>query len=79
MNPPIDGIIQGLLKAFECFSSTFQGKFNLRTFQESPLNSSTFQACANTEGVKKVHSAIKLCSYYFSHYVSNDINVTGIL
>ena len=31
------------------------------------------------KGVKKVRSAIKLCSYYFSHDVSNDINVTGIL
>ena len=30
------------------------------------------------KGVKKIRSAIKLC-YYFSHYVSNDINVTGIL
>ena len=31
------------------------------------------------KGVNKVCSAIKLCSYYFSHYVSNDINVTGII
>ena len=31
------------------------------------------------KGVKKVRSAIKLCSYYFSHYVSNDTSVTGIL
>ena len=31
--------IQGLFKAFEWFPSTFQS----RTFQESPLNSSTFQ------------------------------------
>ena len=29
------------------------------------------------KGVKKVRSAIKLC-YYLSHYVSYDINVTGI-
>ena len=28
------------------------------------------------KGVKKVHSAIKLCSYYFSYNVCNDINVT---
>ena len=27
------------------------------------------------KGVKKVRSAIKLCSFYFSYYVSNDINV----
>ena len=31
------------------------------------------------KGVKKVCSTIKLCSYYFSYYVSNDINVIGIL
>ena len=31
------------------------------------------------KGVKKVRSAIKLCSYYFSYNVSNGINVTGIL
>ena len=31
------------------------------------------------KGVKKVSSAIKLCSYYFSYNVSSDTNVTGIL
>ena len=30
LNPPVDGKIQGLFKAFECFSSTFQGKFNVQ-------------------------------------------------
>ena len=27
LNPLANGKIQGLFKAFECFSSTFQGKF----------------------------------------------------
>ena len=27
LNPPVNGEIQGLFKAFECFSSTFHGKF----------------------------------------------------
>ena len=27
LNPPVNDKIQGLVKAFECFSSTFQGKF----------------------------------------------------
>ena len=27
LNPPVNGKIQGLFKAFECFSRTFQGKF----------------------------------------------------
>ena len=31
------------------------------------------------KGVKKVCSAINLCSYYFSYNVSNDINVPGTL
>ena len=31
------------------------------------------------KGVKKVRSAIKLSSFYFSYYVSSGINVTGIL
>ena len=32
MNPPVSGKIQGLFKAFECFSSTIQGKFNFKDF-----------------------------------------------
>ena len=31
------------------------------------------------KGFKKVHSKVKLYSYYFSNNVSNDINVSGIL
>ena len=38
LNPLANGKIQGLFKAFECFSSTFQ---------DSLVYSSTFQACAN--------------------------------
>ena len=30
LNPPLGGKIQGLFKAFECFSSTFQVKFNFQ-------------------------------------------------
>ena len=30
LNNPVNGKIQGLFKAFECFSSTFQGKFNFQ-------------------------------------------------
>ena len=44
LNPSVNGNIQGLFKAFEGFSSTFQGKFN---FQDSPVYSSIFQACVN--------------------------------
>ena len=44
LNPPVNSKIEGLFKAFEYFLSTFQGKFY---FQDSPVNSSVFQACAN--------------------------------
>ena len=48
LNPPENSKIQGLFKAFECFSSAFQGKFNFsRTFHNSPVYSSSFQACEN--------------------------------
>ena len=30
LNTPVNGKIQGFYKAFECFSSTFQGKFNFQ-------------------------------------------------
>ena len=41
------GRILGLYKAFERFSSTLQGRFNLQGLEESLLNSSTWQACVN--------------------------------
>ena len=49
LSPTENSRIQGLFKASEWFSSTFQGIFNLQgLFQASPPNSSTFQACVNT-------------------------------
>ena len=30
LNQPVNGKIQGLFKAFECFSNTFQDKFNIQ-------------------------------------------------
>ena len=32
MNPPVNGKTQGLFKDFECFSSTFHGKFIFKDF-----------------------------------------------
>ena len=46
-SPPVNGKNQGLFKTFECFSSTFQGKSIFQGRQDSPVYSSTFQACAN--------------------------------
>ena len=47
MNRPVNGKIHGLIKAFECFQVLFKANL-LRTFQDSPIYSSAFQACANT-------------------------------
>ena len=55
LNLPVNGRFQGLIKAFECFSSSFHGRFIFsRTFQDSHVNSSTFQACANPGTVTTV-------------------------
>ena len=44
LNPPVNGKIQGLFVFFKYFS---KHKFFSRTFQDSPVNSRTFQACVN--------------------------------
>ena len=36
LNPPVKGKIPGFFKAFEGFSSTFQGKFNFKDFSRQP-------------------------------------------
>ena len=53
LSPTKNSRIQGLFKAFEWLSSTFQGRFNYQgLFQESPLNSSSFKVCANPVTIK---------------------------
>ena len=37
LDPPVIDKIQGLFKVFECFSSTFQGKFNFQGFFKTLL------------------------------------------
>ena len=37
LKTPVNGKIQGLFKAFECFSSTFQGKFNFQGLLKTVL------------------------------------------
>ena len=34
LNPPVNGKVQGIFKAFEYFSRSFQSKFNI---QDSPV------------------------------------------
>ena len=37
LNPLVNGKIQGLFKAFECFLSTFQGQFNFQRIFKTVL------------------------------------------
>ena len=37
LDPPANGKIQGLFKSFQCFSSTFQGKFNFQGLLKTVL------------------------------------------
>ena len=37
LNPPVNGKIQGFFKAVDCFSSTFQGKFNFQGLFKTAL------------------------------------------
>ena len=51
-NTPVKGLVQGLFMAFECFPSTFQGKFNFQELFKTVLYFQvhyTFHACANPE------------------------------
>ena len=53
LSPTENKTIQGLFKAFELFSSTFQGRFNFQRL----FNSITFQACANpVKGKPRMHA-----------------------
>ena len=38
LNPPVNGKIQGLFQASECFSSTFQSKFNFQRLFKTVLH-----------------------------------------
>ena len=55
VSPLANGKIQGLFKAFECFSSTFQGIFYFQgLFKTVTVYSSTFQACVNPDNFKVI-------------------------
>ena len=65
LNPPVNGRIQGLFKASEGFSSTFQGKFKSQGLFKTVLYSSAYQACADPE----------LYVYFTCHYESMTLEV----
>ena len=47
LNPPVNGKIQGLFKAFEFFNFFSRQILFSRNFQDIPVYQSTFQACVN--------------------------------
>ena len=64
LNPPANGKIQGLFKAFEHFFKYFSRQILFsRTFQDSTVYSSTFQACANPVYSVNVIKCLSLFSF----------------
>ena len=54
LNPLANGKIQELFKTFECCFKYFSRQILLaRTFQDSPVYSSTFHACGNPETIQE--------------------------
>ena len=53
LNLPINGKIQGIFNAFECFSSFSRQILFSRAFQDSPVYSGTFQAFVNPVHISK--------------------------
>ena len=47
LTPPVNGKIQGLFKAFQCFQVLFTANLIFKDFQDSLVYSSHFQACAS--------------------------------
>ena len=47
LDPPVNGKIQGLFKALSVLQVLVKANFIFIDFQESPVYSSTFQACGN--------------------------------
>ena len=85
LNPPVNGKIQGLFMAFECFSSTVQDKFNFQGLFKTvlyiqvlfkPAGTPSFDdmrvyAACNTQFEKNCRSTLE-CGYPYSKisYVS---------
>ena len=64
LNSPVNGKIQGLFKAFVCVFKDFSRQIRFsRTFQDSPVYSSTFQACANPVHMRVVVNTSSLPVY----------------
>ena len=67
LNPPVNGKIQGLFKALECFSSTFQGKFNFQGLFKTVLYIQVlFKHVRTLEGSLVQVSPVALCCVFES-------------
>ena len=56
MNPPVNGKSHGLFKAFECFSSTFQSKFNFQNFSRQSWIFKYFSSQCEPWLIKEKHT-----------------------
>ena len=67
LSPTENRRIQGLFKAFECFSSSYQGRFNFQgLFKKALWTSSTFKTCANpVNQVPKSHELTHMLWFSF--------------
>ena len=60
-------------KPFLCFSSTFQGNLNFQGLFKSPVNSSTFQACAIPVDQIKYYAIRNYLNYDFMQCLSTKL------
>ena len=87
--PPVNGKIQGLFKAFECFSSTFKGKFNFQGLFKTvlyiqvlfkPVRTLLSQSMQNNSCIPisvLVEVVIKVCVSRFARLVLVAIELPG--
>ena len=74
LNSPVNGKIQGLSRPLSVFQVLFKANVFSRTFRDSPIYSSTFQACANPEcdlKVLLVSEYLQNLTFVFLYYLLN--------
>ena len=76
LNTPVNGKIQGLFKAFECFSSTFQGKFKFQGLFKTvlyiqvlfkPVRNPAYLISSRAINYLTALQALKLYTYHQQH------------
>ena len=75
LNPLANGKIQGLFKAFECFSTTFQGKFyDQELFKTVLYIQVLFKPVQTLEGYFKLINNIWACHAKVAGFVQYESN-----